>query len=101
MSKSRRMRKKEYIEYIEYLEDKLKAYEEKVRNLELEKIITKSVYEEYFNYFIETKEQAVKNLVNDPVITFPNGSQLVVSSLTPEQYEYLESLGKNNTIQKK
>lgn len=75
-------------------ESKIQELEEKVLKLQGELIITKNVYNKYINGLLDSKEIEIKRLLEDPILTFPDNTQIQFSSLSEEQLTYLQSLGK-------
>ena len=70
----------------------------KIHSLQSQLLIRKSVDERYINGLIQSKYDETMNLIHNPVVTLPSGTQIQFSSLSSEQLEYLESLAVKQKI---
>ena len=72
--------------------EKIIELEDEIISLKRELLIRRSVYDRYINGLINDKARLTNELLRDPIITLPSGTQVKLSSLNDSQLEYLESI---------
>ena len=72
--------------------EKIIALEDEIISLKRELLIRRNVYERYISGLINDKDRLTNELLRDPIITLPSGTQVKFSSLNDRQLEYLESI---------
>ena len=88
---TKKMSKEEKNELIKDLQDK-------IRRLQTEIIIGKSVNDRYIRSLIDGKYNQIQKILDDPILTLPSGKKIQFSSLSDEQLEYLESLSSKKSL---
>ena len=76
----------------------IKDLQNKIRRLQTEIIIRKSVNDRYIRSLIDGKYNQIQKILDDPILTLPSGEKIQFSSLTAEQLEYLESLSSKKSL---
>lgn len=72
--------------------EKIIALEDEIISLKRELLIRRNVYERYISGLINDKDRLTNELLRDPIITLPSGTQVKFSSLNDRQLEYLENI---------
>ncbi len=93
----------EYSEPIQYTDtakmtkkekdQKIMELEETVHRLQTELAVRRDVENRYINGLINSKYNELIKLMENPILTFPDSTQVEFNNLSKEQLLYLQSLG--------
>mgnify|MGYP004680033995 FL=1 len=72
--------------------EKIVELEDEIISLKRELLIRRSVYDRCISGLINDKTRLTNELLRDPIITLPSGTQVKFSSLNDSQLEYLENI---------
>ncbi len=78
--------------------EKIIELENEIISLKRELLIRRSVYDRCISGLINDKDRFTNELLRDPIITLPSGTQIKFSSLNDSQLEYLENIAAEKKV---